>query len=816
MKAQLRALPLIVISLIILQATIPSSFSNTPSLNKYLQSSSIPPRGVIGDTWADVIIGKPDFSEITPNEVTSDHLFNPNGILIDRSIRPNRVYIYDTGNSRVLGLSHLGFVQGGPNDGQPCTSNSDYPNSVCVINESAVPDLVLGQPALTNVSACNGDSGFQLYPTRRPATASTLCLLWENSISPLENGGSATMAVDNNGNLYVPDWENSRILRYNSPFTTDTIADAVWGQDDFSGIECNKGDGIGHPTSSNFCFPSPWGHGSVVGVAIDGSGNLWVTDNQNNRVLRFPYNDETSKPSLVADLVLGQPDFGSWQYGSGVDQMWAPASVLVDSSGSVYVADSYNNRVLIFDPPITSGMSAQRLLGVNLRRPTGLSADPGGGIWVNDSGNGQLLLYINGTVSKVLLKDLPTYNGQCGGSFTGDTTCRCWGGIGIDSDSNVFVTSWDSQEVWRFPSPIPSPTPGVAHSADARLFRSRPFGIQNKVGRQGLWSPRGVEIAAGQLIVADVGRILFWNSPWSLTSGQPADGYINVPDFNTQTRWEFFGRIRADQSNHLWAMWQGEVRAYSLPLVSGAEPILVIRSPLPVIGGGILYWNEDLRGGGLAVDTGDKIWLSDPLRHRVFRISNVTTDPVVDIVIGQTSLSGIECNQGRGLGYPSRDSLCYPGALAIDPYGNLYVSDHALEVNGNHRLLEYDADLFPNTLTTAIFGVNASRVFGTGGSFTGTCQYPLCGPWEPAFDSTGRMVVGFNSYIGSRFLLVFDQPLVNPDSYTYLADFYSMPYAATFDSLDNLYVADLNRARVLIYKFQSPQQLYLPLVLMNH
>src|SRR3990172_7722091 len=59
-------------------------------------------RGKIGDWRADVILGQPDFSQITPNEVVGNKLFNPRGAYVDRSVQPNRVYVYDSGNSRVL------------------------------------------------------------------------------------------------------------------------------------------------------------------------------------------------------------------------------------------------------------------------------------------------------------------------------------------------------------------------------------------------------------------------------------------------------------------------------------------------------------------------------------------------------------------------------------------------------------------------------------------------------------------------------------------------------------------------------------------
>jgi hypothetical protein len=116
-------------------------------------------------------------------------------------------------------------------------------------------------------------------------------------------------------------------------------------------------------------------------------------------------------------------------------------------------------------------------------------------------------------------------------------------------------------------------------------------------------------------------------------------------------------------------------------------------------------------------------------------------------------------------------------------------------------LLEFDADLFLRRPDKAIFGVPASRVWGHGGKFTGTdsAKEHLC-LFEPAFDSKGNMVVGTNGYSGRRFPLVFGNPFRNAEPIDALNDFGSMGYAATFDEDDNLYITDLNRARVLIYR----------------
>ena len=147
--------------------------------------------------------------------------------------------------------------------------------------------------------------------------------------------------------------------------------------------------------------------------------------------------------------------------------------------------------------------------------------------------------------------------------------------------------------------------------------------------------------------------------------------------------------------------------------------------------------------------------------------------------------------------------------------GNLYVSDHALEVEGNQRLLIFSRESTPATNSETIFAPTAAKVFTHSvvgptnlwadpfeprevfpqhrGSFSAAT-------WEPAFDSTNRMVVGYNAYVGPRFVGVYDDPLGADELPSYfLHDFGSMHYTVAFDDHDNLYVGDINRARVLVY-----------------
>ena len=481
-----------------------------------------------------------------------------------------------------------------------------------------------------------------------------------------------------------------------------------------------------------------------------------------------------------------------------------PASVRVDEDGAVFVADSLNARILVFEPPLSSGMAATGLLGSGWVWPLGLEFDLHGGIWVNDLGQHKAINIVGG----VATASLPT------GWFT-------FSGMGVDADDDLMVAFEHQVQHYAAPS----------YSLDAVFLKTERPVIINETGPRGSYGGIGLEVTSQQLIYSDWSRLLFWNSPQTLVDFQAADGVIGEPDFETrQGSFVGFGRLRSDGRGKLWTVKGGngpeaKILAFQLPLTTEESPVVTIAAPLPVLGGGTFTWTWWLYLGGIAYQPScDCLWLSDSGYNRVFRIREVSTAPLVDIVLGQTNLSGIHCNQGRDSddGYihpisPSQDSLCHPGALSIDNAGNLWVADNNLEVRGNKRLLEFDAEVIPANPATALFAIPASNVLGRGGDFTepycsAVSHDPMCGPWEPAFDSQGRMVVGFNSYLGPRFPMVYHDPLVNRYPVGALGDLFSQPLSARFDSLDNLYVLDHNRNRILVYRATPHSTLYLPLV----
>lgn len=119
----------------------------------------------------------------------------------------------------------------------------------------------------------------------------------------------SSVAVAANGDLYVADSNNHRILVFKDPTVNDDAADRVFGQaGEFTTGAQNAGGAV---TAAKLAAPR--------GMHIDAEGTLWVADLQNHRVLAFCQKTgalgglctSTNSHDESADLVLGQVDFSS-------------------------------------------------------------------------------------------------------------------------------------------------------------------------------------------------------------------------------------------------------------------------------------------------------------------------------------------------------------------------------------------------------------------------------------------------------------------------------------------------------------------------
>jgi len=206
------------------------------------------------------------------------------------------------------------------------------------------------------------------------------------SVGGLASGGNTLFITDANRLGFLP--VNHRVLVYNNldqlfPPVDASIppgsgrcplcggaASFVMGQADFTGMD--------YATARNRVR-------TPVGVATDGI-HVAVADTLNNRVLL--YNSIPTTNGVNADVVLGQPDFTTNTPGIGPDHFRAPQGVWIQD-GRLFVADSSNNRVLIWNSlPTTNDKPADVVLG----QPNFTTAPPSNLINLSLPGGQNLLL----------------------------------------------------------------------------------------------------------------------------------------------------------------------------------------------------------------------------------------------------------------------------------------------------------------------------------------------------------------------------------------------------------------------------------------
>lgn len=321
-------------------------------------------------------IGQPNLIPRTgnPNWVDGRELFQPEGIALDTSVSPPIVYVADTVNNRVMAWKNAtGF-----SNGQPA-------------------DLIIGQPDQYTTSA----SG--------PGTTFTSGLNFPMGLAV------------SNGDLYVADTGNNRVLRFRKPFaqTGGNMFPDLWlGQPSLSSGTANY---TGALSAQGVSFT-----GFQVYLAFDATGNLWLSDPGNNRVLEYPASSISCSNcgAMQATVVIGQPTLnqnyttplatGSSSSGVIGNQFNIPSAVAFDSSGRLYIADGgvsgFPGRILVYSPPFApGGMSATRIMGVFapsatqitnaeyastfLSSPAGIFLFQDQSVGVIDSGHNRILVF---------------------------------------------------------------------------------------------------------------------------------------------------------------------------------------------------------------------------------------------------------------------------------------------------------------------------------------------------------------------------------------------------------------------------------------
>jgi predicted membrane-bound mannosyltransferase len=237
---------------------------------------------------------------------------------------------------------------------------------------------------------------------------------------PLGLNAPRAIAAGLNDDLYVADSRNHRILHIG----TDGALLQEWGTfaDNASG------------TAPIGTFNEPWG------LAVGPDGSVYVSDTWNHRVQKFT---EDGEPVMMWGQ-YGQPLPEAPETKSS---FWGPRGIAVDSQGHVFVADTGNKRIAVFDEDgnyITEFGSAGLDPG-QFDEPVGVAAAGDGTVYVTDTWNQRIQSFIpseDGTIYFPLLQwDVNAWFGQ---SLENKPF------IAVNQDKHVFITDPEGYRVIEF------------------------------------------------------------------------------------------------------------------------------------------------------------------------------------------------------------------------------------------------------------------------------------------------------------------------------------------------------------------------------
>jgi len=239
------------------------------------------------------------------------------------------------------------------------------------------------------------------------------------------------IAVGPDGEVYVVDSDNARV----QVFSPDGTFLRQWGSycamDTGSG--CLDADGSGPLALGDGQFNEPWGI-TVDGDANGGAIRVYVADTWNHRIQVF----DGDGAFVVKWGTLGQLPSAS----GGEELFYGPRDLVVDSQGRLFVSDTGNKRIVVFEPDGTyvAQWGGGGLIAGSFEEPVGLALDSDGDLYVADTWNRRVQLFGPGYN---YIREWPVE-----GWFGTNVTNKPY--IDVDSQGRVYVTDPEAYRVYVF------------------------------------------------------------------------------------------------------------------------------------------------------------------------------------------------------------------------------------------------------------------------------------------------------------------------------------------------------------------------------
>lgn len=245
---------------------------------------------------------------------TSASFSSPQGVVVDAS---GNVYVADTNNNKIRKISSSGVVTTFAGSG--LTGSTDGIGTAASFNRP----MGLAIDASGNLFVADG-TNCKIRKITSSGVVTTLA--GSGSVGSADGTGTAAsfylptgVAVDASGNVYVADMYNHKIRKITAAGVVTTLA----------GIG-SSGDVDGAGTVAKFTMPT--------GVAVDASGNIYVADSGTYKIRKIT-------PAGVVSTFAGTGSPGSADGTGTAASFNYPFGVVLDGSGNLYISDQYNHKV---------------------------------------------------------------------------------------------------------------------------------------------------------------------------------------------------------------------------------------------------------------------------------------------------------------------------------------------------------------------------------------------------------------------------------------------------------------------------------------
>jgi len=522
------------------------------------------------------------------------------------------------------------------------------------------------------------------------------------------------VAVDGSGNVYISDTNNFVIRKVDTTNTITTIAGT---------------QGVCGGSVSALCYP--------VQVAADTSGNLFIADQSDCQVKKLVLGSNTMS------LFAGNGTCGYTGDNGGtatLAELSSPAGVAVDGSGNVFIADTSNfvirkvaagkiSRVAGtantcgFSGDTFAATSAQICyvyeLAVNSAGTTVTIADDNGNLRIRQFTVGGKINTIAGTGG----------GGFCGDSGPATSACLYYPqGVAVDGSGTVYVADTDNERIRTF-------TVGGNINTVAGNGSTTQATAVNGV------APNGVEFnypwdvyqdPSGNIFVADQYNQLIRELVQSAGlvnafAGNGTYGFTGDGGPATAAELAYPSGVARDSSGNIYIADEFNC---VIRMVNPAGNIstfagISTNAPSPSCGysgdGGPATSAQLNVPYTVYVDSKDNVYIPDTSNHVVRVVTGGTITTIAGIP-GQTGYSGD--------GGPATSAkLFYPAAVAGDGAGNIYIAD-----SYNHRIREINAA----TGTISTVAGNGACAFSGDGIAT---ENSLCYPSGVSADANGNLFV---------------------------------------------------------------------------